>query len=408
MQQNAVVTLKRGRDESLKRFHPWIFSGAVQSFSSSPKIGDIVVVEDYVGQVLGYGFYEGGNISVRMFHYGKEMPNIETLLQTKLQIAFDLRKTLGMVSPHKTDQDALVNDSYRLCYGEADGLPGLVVDVYHNTAVLQAHCAGIYSFFPLIARLLISLSEGEITYVYDKSASTLPSQVVHLSTGDGYLTDRPTEPPFSYEQGVRFLPDWEHGQKTGFFLDQRNNRSFVEQYARGRRVLNMFCYTGGFSLYAMRGGATEVFSVDSSARAIELCERNVDANNFAHPERHNSVVSDAFEYLQEMPMFRHDLIILDPPAFAKQRRSVPKALNGYRRLNALALQKIAPGGILFTFSCSQAISVNDFTLAVLTAATQSGRKVQILHRLMQSPDHPISIYHPEAEYLKGLILYVTD
>lgn len=402
-----LLTLKKGRDESLRRFHPWIFSGAISSFSAQPMVGELVAVENISGEILGYGFYEGGNIAVRMLHFGIELPPVEQLLKEKLHTAYRLRRTLRM-TPEQTS-GAYYNDTYRLLYGEADGIPGLVIDVYGDCAVMQAHCSGIYSYLPQIAQQLQRLPEAGIRFVYNKSSGTLPPQMNSDNIEDGYLTAAipPKIEPAS-EQGIRFMPDWEHGQKTGFFLDQRSNRSLVEHYAKGRRVLNLFCYTGGFSLYALRGGAVEVISVDSSARAMELCERNIDLNKFAHPERHNAIVSDAFTYLNEMPAHRHDLIILDPPAFAKQRKNLPKALNGYRRLNALALQKIAPGGLIFTFSCSQVVTPNDFTLAVLTAATQSGRKVQILHKLLQAPDHPISIYHPEAEYLKGLILLVTD
>ena len=399
-----VVTLKPHRDESLKRFHPWIFSGAIAHTSASVPIGDVVAVQSAAGEPLGFGFYEGGSIAVRMISNSPTPIDLPFLIQSRLTEAFEMRKALGLVTPGGEQ----ANDTYRLCYGESDGLPGLIVDVYAQAAVVQVHARGIYPYLQTISRTLQELPGAGIRYVYNKSDATLPPTPHFTDTSDGYLTAPPQRQIIATENGLQFYPDWERGQKTGFFTDQRENRALVEHYARGKRVLNLFSYTGGFSLYALRGGACEVTSVDSSARAMEICEANVDLNRFAHPERHIPLLSDAFDFLKQTPQGRYDLMIVDPPAFAKQRRSLTHALAGYRRLNALALEKISSKGLVFTFSCSQAVSTTDFTLAVLTAAVQSKRKVQIIDRLTQAPDHPTSIYFSESDYLKGLLLYVTD
>ena len=388
------ITLRRGKEQSLERFHPWVFSGAVADTPDTIEEGDIVAVYTSDGRMIGVGHYQIGSITVRILAWGDKTID-ETFFSDRLKEAFRMRQALGLIRDD--------NNAYRLVHGEGDFLPGLIVDIYGDTAVLQAHSPGMHFMRDTIARALTALPGAGIANVYYKSETTLPYKA-HLDPQNEYIIGA-FSTNVAIENGLRFNIDWLKGQKTGFFVDQRDNRALLEKYANGRRVLNMFCYTGGFSVYAMRGGAMMVHSVDSSAKAVTLTEANVELN-FPGDSRHKAIAQDAFNYLAEMEHGAFDLIILDPPAFAKHRSALKNALTGYRRLNAAAFSKIAPGGILFTFSCSQAVSREQFRLAVFSAAAQSGRKVRILHQLTQPADHPVNIYHPEGEYLKGLILYV--
>lgn len=389
-----TLRLRRGKEESLDRFHPWVFSGALVAMPDNIDEGDLVYVETADGRRIGTGHFQIGSIAVRMLSFGDE-PIDEDFYGRRLAEALKLRRTLGLVRPD--------NDAYRLVHGEGDFLPGLVIDVYGPTAVIQAHSPGMHFARDIIARQLVALPDTGIRNVYYKSETTLPYKA-HLDPQNQYIIGS-AENDIATENGLRFRIDWLRGQKTGFFVDQRDNRSLLEHYSAGRTVLNMFCYTGGFSVYAMRGGAREVCSVDSSAKAITLTDANI-ALNFPDDNRHKAVAEDAFKFLDNIEQDAYDLIILDPPAFAKHRSALRNALRGYQRLNAKAFEKIASGGIIFTFSCSQAVSKEQFRLAVFSAAAQTGRKVRILHQLTQPADHPVNIYHPEGEYLKGLILYV--
>jgi 23S rRNA (cytosine1962-C5)-methyltransferase len=389
------IQLKPGKEDSLRRFHPWIFSGAVARFERQPEEGDIVEVIDSRGDFLAIGHYQIGSIAVRVLTFDKEEIDFD-FWKRRLQVAFDLRKSLGLVDGER-------NNTYRLVHGEGDYLPGLIVDVYNHTAVMQAHAPGMHFVREEIARALVEVAGAEIKRVYYKSETTLPYKA-DLGAENGYLIGEDDHSDIAVENGLKFHVDWLRGQKTGFFVDQRENRSLLEHYAKGRSVLNMFCYTGGFSFYAMRGEAKLVHSVDSSAKAIDLTNKNVELN-FPCDPRHEAFAEDAFKFLDKMGD-QYDLIILDPPAFAKHKNVLRNALQGYRKLNAKAFEKIKPGGILFTFSCSQVVSKENFRLAVFSAAAQSGRRVRIIHQMTQPADHPINIYHPEGEYLKGLVLYV--
>ena len=391
---NPIITLKRGKEDSLNRFHPWVFSGAIATMPNDLEEGDIVDVVTNDGRHIGVGHYQIGSIMVRILDFGTTAINQE-FFTTRLAEALKLRKALRL---NRED-----NNAYRLVHGEGDFLPGLIVDIYGNTAVVQAHSPGMHFARTEIANALVALDGIEIKNVYYKSETTLPYKA-QLDPQNDYLIGG-FETNVAIENGLKFHVDWLKGQKTGFFVDQRDNRSLLEHFARGRRVLNMFCYTGGFSFYAMRGGAELVHSVDSSAKAIKLTDANVELN-FPGDDRHKSYAEDAFKFLDSMEKDSYDLIVLDPPAFAKHRSALKNALRGYQRLNAKAFEKISSGGILFTFSCSQAVNKDQFRLAVFSAAAQSRRKVRILHQLTQPADHPINIYHPEGEYLKGLILYV--
>jgi len=386
------VRLKRGKEESLLRFHPWVFSGAVSAVPDDLQEGDLVKVVSSAGEVLGVGHWQIGSIAVRILEFGKSDLSSD-FFHKRLARAYELRKRLGLLRPD--------NDCVRLVHGEGDFLPGLVVDLYGSTAVVQAHSPGMHHQRALIASALTELPG--VGSVYYKSDTTLPFKA-GLNPVNGYLLGNESE-AVAIENGLSFNIDWLRGQKTGFFLDQRDNRALLERYAEGRDVLNMFCYTGGFSVYAMRGGARSVVSVDSSAKAIALTRANVELN-FPDDARHTALAEDAFKYLADMNEGEFDLIVLDPPAFAKHRGALKNGLLGYRKLNARAFEKIRPGGVLFTFSCSQVVSKDAFRAAVFTAAAQSGRMVRILHQLTQGADHPVSIYHPEGEYLKGLVLEV--
>lgn len=387
------VFLKKGKEESLKRFHPWVFSGAIAKMDNGVEEGDIVAVYSYSGEFIAMGHFQIGSITVRVLDFAQRDIDADFFFD-RLQKAFDLRKSIGLIRPD--------NNAFRLVHGEGDFLPGLVVDVYDRTAVVQAHSPGMHFARNIIADALLRIADGLIKNVYYKSETTLPYKA-QLDPQNDYIVGG-FETNVAVENGLKFHVDWLKGQKTGFFVDQRDNRSLLEHYANGRSVLNMFCYTGGFSFYAMRGNAKLVHSVDSSAKAIQLTNENVELN-FPGDPRHRAFAEDAFKFLNNMDD-KYDLIILDPPAFAKHKSALKNALIGYRKLNAKAFEKIRPGGILFTFSCSQAVSKEQFRLAVFSAAAMSGRRVRILHQLTQPSDHPINIYHPEGEYLKGLVLYV--
>lgn len=388
------VYLKKGKDESLRRFHPWIFSGAIKHIEGKPEEGDVVEVYTAENEYIATGHFQIGSIAVRVLSFTGETIDKE-FFSKKLAVAYDVRKTIGVAG----NPD---NNTYRLVHGEGDNLPGLVIDVYGKTAVMQAHSVGMHVSRMMLAEALMEVMQGEIENIYYKSETTLPFKA-GLGQENGFIAGGCND-DIAIENGLKFHVDWLKGQKTGFFVDQRENRALLERYSKGRSVLNMFCYTGGFSFYAMRGGAKLVHSVDSSAKAIELTEKNVGLN-FGDDSRHKAFAEDAFKFLDRMDGV-YDLIILDPPAFAKHRDALRNALQGYRKLNAKAFEKIAPGGVLFTFSCSQVVSKQDFRTAVFSAAAMSGRKVRILHQLTQPADHPINIYHPEGEYLKGLVLYV--
>ena len=388
------VYLKKGKEESLKRFHPWIFAGAIQSSEGELEEGEVVRVITAGGEFIAVGHYQIGSIAVRVLSFS-DVTIDDEFWSSRLRSAFRMRQSIGIVdNPH--------NNTYRLVHGEGDNIPGLVIDVYGDTAVMQAHSVGIHQQRLAIARCLVEVAGDRVKNVYYKSETTLPYKA-DLGQEDGFIVGG-SDDNVAMENGLKFHVDWLKGQKTGFFVDQRENRSLLERFSHGKKVLNMFCYTGGFSFYAMRGGAELVHSVDSSAKAIELTTRNVEMN-FPGDTRHEAFCEDAFKYLDRMGD-RYDLIILDPPAFAKHRGALHNALKGYTRLNQKAFEKIQPGGILFTFSCSQVVTKDNFRNAVFTAAALAGRKVRILHQLHQPADHPVNIFHPEGEYLKGLVVYV--
>lgn len=389
------VYLKPGKEESLKRFHPWVFSGAIAKVEGEPEEGEVVDVYTSKKEFVACGHFQIGSIAVRVLTFRQEVIDRD-FWKRRLEVAKGLRRALGVLGNPN-------NNTYRLVHGEGDNLPGLIIDVYDHTAVMQAHSAGMHVYRMEIADALSEVMGDVIQHIYYKSETTLPFKADLLATENGFIKGGSPE-NIAMENGLKFHVDWLKGQKTGFFVDQRENRSLLERYAKGRNVLNMFCYTGGFSFYAMRGGANLVHSVDSSAKAIDLTNENVELN-FPGDPRHQAFAEDAFKFLDRMGD-QYDLIILDPPAFAKHRDALRNALRGYTKLNAKAFEKIRPGGILFTFSCSQVVSKENFRNAVFTAAAQSGRSVRILHQLTQPGDHPVNIYHPEGEYLKGLVLYV--
>lgn len=389
------VYLKPGKEETLKRFHPWVFSGAIAKVEGEPEEGEVVDVYTSKKEFVACGHFQIGSIAVRVLTFRQEVIDRD-FWKRRLEVAKDLRRALGVLGNPN-------NNTYRLVHGEGDNLPGLIIDVYDHTAVMQAHSAGMHVYRMEIADALSEVMGDVIQHIYYKSETTLPFKADLLATENGFIKGGSPE-NIAMENGLKFHVDWLKGQKTGFFVDQRENRSLLERYAKGRNVLNMFCYTGGFSFYAMRGGANLVHSVDSSAKAIDLTNENVELN-FPGDPRHQAFAEDAFKFLDRMGD-QYDLIILDPPAFAKHRDALRNALRGYTKLNAKAFEKIRPGGILFTFSCSQVVSKENFRNAVFTAAAQSGRSVRILHQLTQPGDHPVNIYHPEGEYLKGLVLYV--
>ena len=394
-----ILRLRRGKEESLDRFHPWVFSGALTEMpgeDSGIEEGDIVRIAASDGRIIGVGHFQIGSIAVRMLDFADSIVDSD-FFASRLAQAYALRRTLGLRRPD--------NNAFRLVHGEGDFLPGLIVDVYGPTAVLQAHSPGMHFARDIIAHALVELPDAGIRNVYYKSETTLPYKA-HLDPQNDYIVGG-FDTDIATENGLRFHVDWLRGQKTGFFVDQRDNRELLRSYSAGRRVLNMFCYTGGFSVYSLAGGAESVHSVDSSDKAVSLTDANVSLNFDAEAgARHRSYAEDAFKFLDNMEAGTYDLIVLDPPAFAKHRGAIRNALRGYQRINFRAFEKIAPGGLLFTFSCSQAISKEQFRLAVFSAAAQSGRRVRILYQLTQPADHPVNIYHPEGEYLKGLVLYV--
>ena len=394
MENYQSVYLKKGKDESLRRRHPWVFSGALSHADDGVSEGDIVKVVSYDGEVMGVGHFQLGSIAVRMLAF----ENIEiddSFWNQRLALALSVRKNIGLTENTQ-------GNTFRLVHGEGDQLPGLVIDCYGETAVIQAHSVGMHESRMSISNSLMQLDGLNIKNVYYKSETTLPYKA-GVETENGFLVGD-NAGDIAIENGLRFHIDWLRGQKTGFFIDQRDNRQLLESYAKGKNVLNMFCYTGGFSVYALRGGANLVHSVDSSEKAISLTRQNVELN-FPADNRHQAFCEDAFRFLDKASE-KYDLIVLDPPAFAKHRHALHNALKGYTRLNAKGIEMVKPGGILFTFSCSQAVSKEQFQAAVFTAALRARRNVRILHQMHQPADHPINIYHPEGEYLKGLVLYV--
>ncbi len=390
----ARIFLKPGKEQSLKRFHPWVFSGAIGKSEGKPEEGDLVNVYSSDGEFLAMGHCQIGSIAVRILSFEAVNPDFD-FWKTKIEKAWNVRKALGLTENSETSV-------FRLVHAEGDGMPGLIVDYYHGTAVMQMHTVGMYLVRDLLAKALRDVLGDKLKAVYDKSEKSLPFKAA-VDSVDSYLFGENIETEV-LENGLRFKVDWLEGQKTGFFIDQRENRQLVQHFSKNRDVLNMFCYTGGFSFYAMKGEARLVHSVDSSAKAIELSNHNVDLN-FPGDTRHQAFAADAFEFMRDIKD-RYDLIILDPPAFAKHRDAVHQALQAYKRINTRAFEQIRSGGILFTFSCSQVVSKEKFREAVFSAAAISGRNVRILHQLTQPADHPVNIYHPEGEYLKGLVLYV--
>ena len=395
----SIVTLRRGKEESLERRHPWVFSGAIEKITEGSKPlaeGDVVDVVTKQGEFIARGHYQIGSIAVRVLTFEQEAID-QQWWDNRIAQAKELRETLGMIGNSETT-------CYRLIHGEGDLLPGLVVDIYGTTAVVQCHSVGMYLSRHAIVEAIRKAYGELIEAIYDKSSQTLPYKA-ELGAIDGYLWGRnPQKENVVLENGLKFKVNWEEGQKTGFFIDQRENRDLVRQYSRGRRVLNTFCYTGGFSVAALAGGATEVVSIDLSERAVKLADENMKLN-FGEDAPHQAIACNAVEYLKDIDE-DFDLIILDPPAFAKHHKVLGNALQGYKKINVRALQKIRPGGILFTFSCSQAVSRDLFRTTIFTAAAIAGRRVRIIGQLTQPADHPINIYHPEGEYLKGLVVYV--
>lgn len=394
------IQLKRGKEDSLLRYHPWVFSGAIapESLVDEPGDGEMVSVYTSNGQFVAKGHYQYGSIAVRVLTFDDEAIDMD-FWKRRLLSAYNVRKSIGVIRREQGEDE---NTTFRLVHGEGDNLPGLIIDCYGKTAVMQAHSLGMHECRKEIAQALHEVTNGKIENIYYKSDTTLPFKS-DIEKDNGFIIGG-SKDNITIENGLKFHVDWLRGQKTGFFIDQRENRSLLERYAKNRSVLNMFCYTGGFSVYAMRGGAEIVHSVDSSAKAIELTNKNIELN-FPDDGRHTAFCDDAFKFMDKNDG-RYDLVVLDPPAFAKHRGALRNALKGYIRLNVKGLECIKSGGILFTFSCSQVVSKDQFRQAVFTAAAQAKRKVRILHQLHQPADHPINIYHPEGEYLKGLVLYV--
>ncbi len=394
MNDLPIVILKSGKDQSVRRYHPWVFSGAIKKIKGTVVEGDSVAVYDNKDEFLAIGHYQIGSIAVRIFTF-EDVDIDYDFWKRKVEAAYTLRKELGLVDSEHTN-------AYRLIGAEGDGMPGLIVDYYNGTAVAQMHSVGMYLIRDTLNDILREVLGDKLEAIYNKSEGSLPFKA-NLDPVNDYVWGK-SESKIAKENGLKFKVDWEKGQKTGFFVDQRENRALIEKYSKDKDVLNMFCYTGGFSFYAMRGGAKSVHSVDSSARAIDLTDENIELN-FPGDERHESFAMDAFKFM-EGAKDKYDLIILDPPAFAKHHNVVHNALQGYKRLNTIAFDQIRAGGIIFTFSCSQVISKDMFRKMIFSAAARTGRQVRILHQMTQPADHPISIYHPEGEYLKGLVLQV--
>lgn len=395
-----TIVLKKGKEDSLARRHPWIFSGAIHHADNDLQEGDVVRVVSIQGMFIAIGHWQIGSIAIRVLSFEDEKIDEEFYCK-RLKSALDVRNSIGLLRGNSTDETN-INTTYRLIHGEGDNMPGLVIDIYGDTAVMQAHSVGMHVDRMIIAQSLKKIMGDSLKSVYYKSETTLPFKA-DLGQENGFLIGS-SHNDIAIENGLKFHIDWLKGQKTGFFVDQRDNRTLLEHYSKGRKVLNMFCYTGGFSVYSMRGGAELVHSVDSSAKAVELVNRNVNLN-FPNDSRHKAFSADAFKFLDEMTC-SYDLVILDPPAFAKHRDALKQALRGYTKLNAKAMEKMPHGSILFTFSCSQAVNKEQFRTAIFAAAMQAGRKIRILHQLHQPADHPINIFHPEGEYLKGLVVYV--
>lgn len=395
-----TIVLKKGKEDSLARRHPWIFSGAIHHADNDLQEGDVVRVVSIQGMFIAIGHWQIGSIAIRVLSFEDEKID-EDFYCKRLKSALDVRNSIGLLRGNCTDETN-INTTYRLIHGEGDNMPGLVIDIYGDTAVMQAHSVGMHVDRMIIAQSLKKIMGDSLKSVYYKSETTLPFKA-DLGQENGFLIGS-SHNDIAIENGLKFHIDWLKGQKTGFFVDQRDNRTLLEHYSKGRKVLNMFCYTGGFSVYSMRGGAELVHSVDSSAKAVELVNRNVNLN-FPNDSRHKAFSADAFKFLDEMTC-SYDLVILDPPAFAKHRDALKQALRGYTKLNAKAMEKMPHGSILFTFSCSQAVNKEQFRTAIFAAAMQAGRKIRILHQLHQPADHPINIFHPEGEYLKGLVVYV--
>jgi len=390
------IFLKPGKEQSLRRFHPWVFSGAIKRIEGSPLDGDVVEICDTNGIFLALGHYQNGSIAVRIFSFLQVEVDRNFWLK-KIQNALSVRQKLGLFPNPKTN-------IFRLVHGEGDGLPGLIVDIYGATAVIQAHSTGMFLIRPLLAEIIVEVLNGSITSIYDKSSGTIPGKN-DIQTKDSYLLGPPIN-EILLENGNKFLVSWEEGQKTGFFVDQRENRLLLEKYCKNANVLNTFCYTGGFSVYALRGGAKKVISVDSSQKAIDLTNSNIKIN-FGETPNHQSFCTDVFEFLKNSKE-EFDVIVLDPPAFAKSTHALKNALQAYKRLNAAAFRKLKSGGILFTFSCSQVVNREQFRNAVFSGSIIAEKQVRILHQLTQPADHPVNIYHPEGEYLKGLVLQVDN
>jgi 23S rRNA (cytosine1962-C5)-methyltransferase len=387
------IVLKSGKEQSLRRFHPWVFSGAIKKMYGNPVEGDLVDVYDNKDTFLAVGHYQPSSIAVRILSFKEETPDID-FFREKIKSAIEYRKAIGILANPQLNV-------FRLIHGEGDGLPGLIVDFYNGVAVMQMHSIGFYRIRNEIASILAEVLENRISAVYDKSEGTIP-HMSGIRAINEFLFGN-SEPVIVIENGYKFKIDWTTGQKTGFFIDQRENRKLLEKYTEGRSVLNMFGYTGGFSVYAMKNAAL-VHTVDSSFTAIELANENIKLN-YGDDKRHESFQVDAFDYLNHIKD-QYDLIILDPPAFAKHNNVLANALQGYKRLNIKAIEQIKPGGIIFTFSCSQVVTKENFRKSVFAAAANTGRSVRILHQMSQPPDHPVNIYHPESEYLKGLVIYV--
>ena len=395
MNNYPIIKLRRGKDEAVRRYHPWIFSGAIETAAPNLQAGDLVTVVDYKNEILGTGFAEAGNIAVKLLSFDNRKIDA-SFWKERLEKAFELRKMMGLIDNEHTN-------CYRLVHSEGDNLPGLIIDIYGKTAVVQAQTEGMALNVKEISGALLSIEGLKIESVYNKSSEAM-QRMGKDAVEDGYLFGKKSD-DYVLENDSKFLIDWEEGQKTGFFLDQRNNRDLVRKLAKGKNVLNTFCYTGGFSVTALRGGANKVVSVDCSKKAITACEKNISLNGFDVNEN-PSVAEDAKLFLQNMKKGEFDLIILDPPAFAKNHKSLHRGLQGYKFINAEAIKKIKEGGLLFTFSCSQAVDKAQFQSVVLSAAIEAGRKAQIIFQLDQPEDHPVNIFHPEGAYLKGLVLKI--
>jgi 23S rRNA (cytosine1962-C5)-methyltransferase len=394
MDDLPIVILKSGKDQSVRRFHPWVFSGAIKKIKGNVVEGDLVAVYDNKNEFLAIGHYQIGSIAVRILTFEKETVDSD-FWKKRVAAAYNLRKELGFADNEQTN-------AYRLIGAEGDGMPGLIVDFYNGTAVVQMHSVGMYKIRDILYEVLKEALGEKLEAIYNKSEGSLPFKA-NLNPVNDYVWGS-SQSKIAQENGLKFKVDWEKGQKTGFFIDQRENRALVEKYSKGKDVLNMFCYTGGFSFYAMRGQAKSVHSVDSSARAVDITNENIELN-FPGDDRHSSFAMDAFKYMEDAKD-KYDLIILDPPAFAKHQNVLHNALQGYKRLNTIAFEQIRPGGIIFTFSCSQVVNKDMFRKMAFSAAARTGRQVKILHQMTQPADHPISIYHPEGEYLKGLVMQV--